>query len=229
MSRWTWCWRASACGCGPRAPCTGRRAVACSWPHLGKDDTFRAAGIAVPSGVGAHDLARLSALIERSGATSLWVLGDLLHGPRTDARWRSDWRHFVHQHSGLDMLLIEGNHDRAAAQADLGIARCSDGLADGPFLFSHAPLAAAQQGGAFGICGHVHPAVRVPGLPGRHAAFAVLGRQLILPAFSAFTGGWAIEQAHGRYACVGAHLLDMGPTRRPPSDGAARAPKTKGP
>lgn len=192
--------------------------------HLGKDDTFRAAGIAVPTGVAGHDLARLSALIGRSGATSLWVLGDLLHGRRTDSRWQVDWQHFMQAHAGLGMLLIEGNHDRAAAQAQLGIPRCSDGVADGPFLFSHAPLSAAQRGGAFGICGHVHPVARVPGLPGRHAAFAVVGRQLILPAFSAFTGGWAIEHAHGRYACVGEHLLNLGPTRLPPPDEAPSGP-----
>jgi DNA ligase-associated metallophosphoesterase len=185
--------------------------------HLGKDDSFRAAGIALPTGVAQHDLERLSALIERSGAQSLWVLGDLLHGPRIQSRWHADWQAFRDRHAQLPMLLIEGNHDRAAAHAQLGVEQRADRIADGPFVFSHAPLE-AQRAGAFGVCGHVHPVVRVPGLRGRFAAFALLGRQLILPAFSAFTGGWAIDQAHARYACLGEHLLNLGPTRDLPPD-----------
>ncbi|RZA14803.1 MAG: phosphoesterase, partial [Lysobacteraceae bacterium] len=59
--------------------------------HLGKADTFRAAGIALPRGGTALDLARIAALVAAQGAEELWVLGDLLHG-RTDlSSWRAAW------------------------------------------------------------------------------------------------------------------------------------------
>ena len=62
------------------------------------------------------------------------------------------------------------------------------------------------------ICGHVHPVVRVPGFRGRFPAFALIDQQLVLPAFSLFTGGQLVERAQARYGCLAGHLLDMGPT-----------------
>lgn len=190
-----------------------RRRLLVADVHLGKDDTFRAAGIALPTGGTRHDLDRLSTLIERSGAASLWVLGDLLHGPRADARWREEWARFRDRHAGVHMLLVEGNHDRAAARAGLDIEHCRDHLDDGPFRFAHAPRPAAEAGAApFSVCGHVHPVVNVPGFRGRFPAFVVMERQLVLPAFSLFTGGWLVREAQARFACMGPQLLDMGPT-----------------
>lgn len=201
--------------------CAGR---ALYWParrrllvadvHLGKDDSFRAAGIALPTGGTRADLHRLTTLIEHHGAQSLWVLGDLLHGPLVDASWRDDWASFQARHAGMEMLLIEGNHDRAAVRAGLGISQRPDRVIDGPFSFAHAPH--AVDGGRMAVCGHVHPVVRVPGLRGRFPAFAVIGPQLVLPAFSLFTGGWLVDRAHARYACLGPHVVDAGPTRLPP-------------
>lgn len=188
-----------------------RRRLLVADVHLGKDDAFRAAGIALPTGGTRQDLDRLTALIERSAAASLWVLGDLLHGQRVDTRWRAEWARFRDRHAGVDMMLVEGNHDRAAARAGLDIERRSGHVEDGPFCFAHAPRPATEGGARFVVCGHVHPVVNVPGFRGRFPAFAVIDRQLVLPAFSLFTGGWLVRAAQGRYACLGAELLDMGP------------------
>ncbi|WP_439590519.1 ligase-associated DNA damage response endonuclease PdeM [Hydrogenophaga sp.] len=183
--------------------------------HLGKDDTFRAAGIALPAGSARHDLERLSALIEHSRAEALWFLGDLLHGPLVDTHWREDWAGFRARHAGLEMLLVEGNHDRAATQAGLGIEHRRDRVeeAHSPLVFAHAPQAALEGDGRLLICGHLHPVVRVPGFRGRFPAFAHIDHQLVLPAFSLFTGGWLVRDALSRHACMNGHLLDMGPTR----------------
>lgn len=189
-----------------------RRRLLVADVHLGKDDAFRAAGIALPTGGTRHDLERLTALIERSGAASLWVLGDLLHGPRVDTRWREEWARFRARHAGLDMRLVEGNHDRAAARAGLGIPHGREPLDDGPLRFAHAPGEGRDTGPHFTVCGHVHPVVNVPGFRGRFPAFALTERQLVLPAFSLFTGGWLVREAQARFACMGAQLLDMGPT-----------------
>lgn len=186
--------------------------------HLGKDDAFRAGGIALPTGGTRHDLHRLTALIERSAAESLWVLGDLLHGHHVDTPWQQEWTRFRALHAGLHMLLVEGNHDRAAAHAGLGIEQRRDHIVDGPFVFAHAARHGPESDEGFGVAGHLHPVVRVPGFRGRFPAFAVINRQLVLPAFSLFTGGWLVDRAQARYGCMGPHILDVGPTRTLPRE-----------
>ena len=183
--------------------------------HLGKDDTFRAAGIALPTGGTRQDLERLSALIEHSGAESLWFLGDLLHGPLVDTQWRDDWTRFRARHAGLEMLLVEGNHDRVAARAELGIQHRRDLVKEkgSPLVFAHAPPRASEADGRLVVCGHLHPVVRVPGFRGRFPAFTLTNEHLVLPAFSLFTGGWLVREALSRHACMNGHLLDLGPTR----------------
>src|SRR5690606_28386247 len=51
--------------------------------HLGKAAAFRANGLPVPEAVTDLDLARLSRLVERTGARRLIVLGDMVH----NAEW----------------------------------------------------------------------------------------------------------------------------------------------
>lgn len=189
-----------------------RRRLLVADVHLGKDDTFRAAGIALPTGGARHDLDRLTALIERSGAESMWCLGDLLHGRHVDTLWTQEWQAFRARHAGMDMRLIEGNHDRAAIHAALGLLLQGERVQDGPFAFAHAPSKSLPDGARLAICGHVHPVVRVPGFRGRFPAFALIDQQLVLPAFSLFTGGQLVERAQARYGCLAGHLLDMGPT-----------------
>ena len=80
--------------------------------HLGKAAAFRAGGVAIPRGATANDLARLDALIERTAASRLVVLGDFLHAaagrvPALHAaftRWRA-------AHAALSITLVRGNHD----------------------------------------------------------------------------------------------------------------------
>jgi len=165
--------------------------------HLGKDDLFRRAGLSVPSGHTSADLARLQRLLARTGARQLAILGDVLHGalPKQAAPllWRQQWLHFRASHPELQIYVIPGNHDRALDQAALAVSRvadpwCVDGLA-----LRHDPeqplaLACAAAGLPV-ICGHRHPAVRVPGLPGSWPAMLASERVLTLPAFSRFTGG----------------------------------------
>src|SRR5690606_11606602 len=80
--------------------------------HLGKGDILRSAGIPVPSGGTRHDLSRLGALLEATGAHQIWILGDFLRGapqPRVEAAWRR----FLAAHPGCSASVIAGNHDGA--------------------------------------------------------------------------------------------------------------------
>lgn len=174
--------------------------------HLGKGGILRAAGIPVPSGGTGHDLRRLDALLRLTGARQLWVLGDFLHG-RRHARAEADWRAMLAAHPDCVASVVAGNHDRSLAPDALGIIHLPDDVRDGPFRFRHVPLGRADAGAGHVLCGHVHPVVRIPGLPGRHPALLLEAGQAILPAFSAFTGGREPEPGSSWIACAGGVLV----------------------
>jgi len=175
--------------------------------HLGKGDTFRAAGIAVPTGGTAHDLARLAALLAGSGARSLWILGDFLHARRT-AAVDAAWRAFRDAHCEVAFAIIPGNHDRALDAPAAGVERLPGSVVDGPFELRHAPP--SRPSPLHVLCGHVHPVLRLPGA-GRHPLFWLRPRITVLPAFSAFTGGHPVPRADsgGSVLCEGEQLLQL--------------------
>ncbi len=159
--------------------------------HLGKAATFRAHGIPLPRGVTAADLGRLSRLIERTGATRVVVLGDLIHARagrvaalhEAMVAWRT-------RHPSLDVVLVRGNHDaRAGDPPPAWAIDCRpEPLALPPFLACHAPAAPPT---GYALCGHVHPGVRVNGHgeeSARLPCFVLGERHAILPAFGRFTG-----------------------------------------
>ncbi len=181
--------------------------------HLGKGDMFRRAGLPVPRGGTADDLDRLSALLRATRAARLLILGDVLHGALHDAAdWRADWVAFRAAHAALHVEALVGNHDRAlrsdAGAAALGLALRDDGALERGLALCHEPDRAPR--GQPSLCGHLHPAAKVPGL-GKLPAFwwrAAIG-QLVLPAFSAFTGRVAPRPARedALYACAGHAVL----------------------
>src|SRR4051794_27220256 len=81
--------------------------------HFGKAASFRAAAVPVPVGTTAATLHRLSLSLNVTGAQRLVVLGDLWHAKegRREEIFTSlrSWRE---QHRKVEMILVEGNHDR---------------------------------------------------------------------------------------------------------------------
>ena len=159
--------------------------------HLGKAATFRANGVPLPRGVTATDLARLTGLIGRSGATRVVVLGDLLHArtgrvPALDEAVRA-WRD---AHRAIAITLVRGNHDARAGDppAAWGIECQADRYPMPPFLACHEP---ASPPSGYALCGHLHPGVRLYGHgeeTARLPCFVLGERHAILPAFGRFTG-----------------------------------------
>lgn len=174
--------------------------------HLGKADTFRSAGIALPSGGTRHDLQRLAALLHATSATRLIVLGDLLHASATERSWRSAWDEWRSAHRDVQIDVIAGNHDRALATLHLDISIHKNGIDLDPFALRHAP---GQTGLAHTLCGHVHPVVKIPGIARRWPAFVLDDDMTILPAFSAFTGGFEVDAACGRLAVCNGMSIEM--------------------
>lgn len=177
--------------------------------HLGKEHVFRQAGIAVPSGATQDDLQRLSRLVADTTAKELWIVGDVLHGPSTQAAWRDAWAAWRRAHAALDVAALTGNHDRALDGADLGVRQLGEAWADGPFVFRHLPEPDGQ--GRHVIAGHVHPTARVPGVPRSWPVFWLRPGMTVLPAYSAFTGGYAVDPGRERLvACVDGTVMPLG-------------------
>lgn len=164
--------------------------------HLGKGQVFRRAGIAVPRGATDADLQRLTALMAMTGATSMWIVGDVLHGPASGAGWRDSWMRWRRSHEAVHVAALVGNHDRALSGARLDIEPLGEAAADGPFLFQHLPQRDAD--GRHVIAGHLHPQARVPGVARSWPVFWLQPGLTVLPAFSAFTGGFDVRGAHQR-------------------------------
>ena len=156
--------------------------------HIGKTAHFRKHGIPMPDDVLQKDLERLKQLILHFDAKTLLIVGDLFHAERnSDMATFKEW---LGQFPELKLVLIKGNHDRQSKMLmdDLSI-QVETELAIKPFTFIHEPN--TKLSGEFTISGHTHPGVLIKGkgkqkmkLP----CYQVTDNQLILPAFSLFTG-----------------------------------------
>ena len=168
--------------------------------HWGKDATFRAAGLAIPPGTTADDLARLDCALERTGAARLLLLGDLLHAragrdAATFARV-AEWRA---RHAELAVTLVRGNHDRGAGDppAKWGFAVAGEPLLVEPFVLCHHPQ---ESPAGYVLAGHLHPAARLRGAGRQQLQLPCFwfGPQAgVLPAFGGFTGGALVRPAPG--------------------------------
>lgn len=159
--------------------------------HLGKAAAFRAGGVPVPRGATARDLARLAALIERTRAKRLVVLGDLLHAAEGRvAALDTAFRHWRDAHPALEIMLVRGNHDARAGDPPPAweIEVVSEPHPLAPFVLCHEPQA-PRTGHA--LCGHVHPGLRLAGNAyesARLPCFVIGRRRTLLPAFGRLTG-----------------------------------------
>ncbi|MEO6525580.1 MAG: ligase-associated DNA damage response endonuclease PdeM [Gemmatimonadaceae bacterium] len=168
-----------------------RGALLVADPHFGKAASFRALGVRVPSGTTSNAITRLDTLIARLAPARIDFLGDFLHSREGRnagtfaalAAWRA-------AHSGVEMRIVRGNHDRRAGDppSEVGIT-CVDGpVADAPFALAHHPVAVAN---AYVLAGHVHPCAVLVGLARQRARLSCFwfGRNVgVLPAFGEFTG-----------------------------------------
>lgn len=166
--------------------------------HIGKEATFRRAGIAIPDLL-TDDLHRLTSIIRRTEASTLVILGDFHHSApgrtrevdQTVTRWRS-------RHPDLHVMLIRGNHDRYSGDPlpEWNLSVHEDptvignlGLAHLPHFNSPIPT----------LAGHLHPKYRLRLGAERLSLPCFLQRQktLVLPAFSGFVDHGLIQRQPG--------------------------------
>lgn len=156
--------------------------------HVGKTAHFRRHGIPMPHDILEKDLQRLETLIQYFKADQLIVVGDLFHAEvNCDMDKFKTW---LNSFNSLKLLLIKGNHDVRSRHflEDLNIESVFQWV-NAPFVFVHDSVDDSSD--FFSISGHTHPGVLIKG-KGRQKlklpCYQVTQKQLILPAFSLFTG-----------------------------------------
>lgn len=157
--------------------------------HIGKTAHFRKAGIAIPTTILHNDLKRLEGLITDFDAQTVLFVGDLFHAEiNNDFDIFHQWKQ---QFSAVSFELIKGNHDRLkdSFYTSMGIEIYKTHKDVFPFRFVHDASHCNEE--LFCISGHTHPGVVIYGrsktrikLP----CFELSELQLVLPAFSEFTG-----------------------------------------
>ncbi|GAB1596017.1 ligase-associated DNA damage response endonuclease PdeM [Lysobacter claricitrinus] len=163
--------------------------------HLGKADVFRRAGVGLPRGGTMRDLGRLADAVALTGATSVCILGDVVHGAVYDSAWLRDWAAWRDAHPQVVVAALTGNHDRALADAGLEVELLGDACDIGPFALRHEPV---EVHGLHVLSGHLHPCVGIAELgPRRWPVFWLQQRLTVLPAFSEFTGGCQVDASRG--------------------------------
>ena len=155
--------------------------------HIGKTAHFRKNGIPISNNILKNDLTRLSILIDFFKPKKLIIVGDLLHaGDNSDVDEFCEWRQ---QYPELLFYLIEGNHDRITKKLEtkLNLNYRSEILNLNDILFIHDFDKTISN---FQITGHIHPGyvINSPLKKIKLPCFAISENQLLLPAFSEFTG-----------------------------------------
>lgn len=161
--------------------------------HLGKAHSFRRLGVPVPGGTTAGTLQRLGRVLNRTRASRLVILGDLLHGPLMREAAALDalatWRR---SYADVEVTLVRGNHDDRAGDPppQLGITCVDEGDAAagiGALSLQHHPRPRPD---AYVLAGHTHPCITLRGRwDGLRLPCFWFGRQVgVLPAFGEFTG-----------------------------------------
>lgn len=183
--------------------------------HWGKEETFRAAAIAIPDGPVRDDLTRLSKALDITGAARLLVLGDMWHARAGKSAALlgalSAWRE---EHAELAIDLVRGNHDRHAGDPPsvLRIRCVSEPLVELPFAFRHFPDPHAD---GYVLAGHLHPSVVLHGTRKerlRLSCFWVGPDVAVLPAFGSFTGTAIVRprEVDRVFVIADGHVLHVG-------------------
>jgi DNA ligase-associated metallophosphoesterase len=169
-----------------------RRALLVADLHFEKASWFARFGQMLPPYDSIATLTALAALVESTGATEIWCLGDSFHDAAGCERLSP---HAQEMLRGLTATRrwtwITGNHDIGMVDR-CGGEVAAEALVDGLVLRHEAQSADTRPE----LSGHFHPKlrVRVRGRSVSRRCFVATATKLILPAFGALTGG--LDAAH---------------------------------
>lgn len=168
--------------------------------HLGKDVHFSRHGLPI-GGATNETFENLRDLIALTQPSQIVFAGDLFHSSINES-----WPIFVEFVSGLHapVSLARGNHDVIPARRyeELGI-RAEQTIEVPPFAVYHHPPVDHTAHELYGICGHIHPGVKIGAGPGDVLpCFVEMPGYCILPAFGRFTGFAKMNGSVGRLSVV---------------------------
>jgi len=156
--------------------------------HLGKAAHFRKSGIAIPKLVTVDDLNRLENLLIHYSPEEFVIVGDLVHADTN--REVNLFNILASKFPAIRIVLVRGNHDRLSNEQSvaMGINEVLNVFQADPISFSHSSVTGLN---GYWIVGHIHPGIRIE-LPTKRfirlPCFVVTDTQIVLPAFSRFTG-----------------------------------------
>ncbi len=154
--------------------------------HLGKSAHFRKNGIPIPDGIAEKDLEKLKSQILHFKAKSVIIVGDLFHaGMNSELDF---FKHWLTQFPATIFHLVNGNHDKLSKKKRNDfMLEFHDELKLGEIKLVHEPKNLDEHS----ISGHIHPGISLKA-PNKARVnlpcFLVSENQIILPAFSEFTG-----------------------------------------
>lgn len=164
-----------------------RRALLVADLHLEKASWFARLGQMLPPYDSIATLTELGAIVEATGASEIWCLGDSFHDRHGCDRLPAPARERLLALTGATRWTwITGNHDPGFAD-HCGGEIVEEAEVDGLLLRHEADPAETRPE----LSGHFHPKLRIT-QRGRHISrrcFVATERKLILPAFGSLTGG----------------------------------------
>jgi len=168
--------------------------------HLEKASFYARQGQMLPPYDSQATLAELANLVNLTGATKVFCLGDNYHDGGGEARLEPEAaKRLAAMTAAIDWVWITGNHDRNVTGL-WGGSVVDEWTGDGLALRHEATPGSRLPE----ISGHYHPRFRIA-LRGRHVTrrcFVRARHHLILPAFGSLTGGMAASDS-AIEACVG--------------------------
>jgi DNA ligase-associated metallophosphoesterase len=169
-----------------------QRALLVADLHLEKASWFARLGQLLPPYDSLATLQALSAVVDRTGVTRLYCLGDSFHDRFGCDRLPASARELLASLTArLDWIWIVGNHD--VGFIDHCGGRIEEECNVGGVVLRHEAI---QRDPRPEMSGHFHPKLRLS-MKGRSVSrrcFVASATKLILPAYGAFTGG--LDAAH---------------------------------
>ncbi len=157
--------------------------------HVGKSESYRRQGVAIPEGILEEMLARLDAMITALAPERLVVLGDLVHDlASTDSILRRQVAETLGR-LAAPAIIVRGNHDRSDAfPKEWKLEDVGNTYDAAPFRFEHHPSAKRER---YTLAGHLHPTIAMGSRTDhlRLPCFHFGPRIGVLPAFSRFSRG----------------------------------------
>ncbi|MDB5708000.1 MAG: phosphoesterase [Sphingomonas bacterium] len=169
-----------------------RRALLVADLHFEKASWFARFGQMLPPYDSIATLTALAALVESTGATEIWCLGDSFHDAAGCERLSAHAQEMLRSLTATRRWTwITGNHDIGMVDR-CGGEVVAEALVDGLVLRHEAESRETRPE----LSGHFHPKlrVRVRGRSVSRRCFVATATKLILPAFGALTGG--LDAAH---------------------------------